>query len=119
MSDTGALRSFPQFLTELEDGQLGNDLIKQVQEIVAAMNDAAMNGRGKSSAKLAIKVNFKLEGGVIEVAADYTATLPKAPRGRSIFWATPENNLSRRDPRQSTLALRDVTSGQAGTIRTV
>ncbi len=111
-------RSFSTFLPMVENGQLHGDLSEALREIVAELNDAARERAGKAAAKLSLKLSFKLEDGVIEVSGDYDLTLPKKARGRSIFWATPENNLTQQNPRQGSL-FRDVTAGDAGQVRTV
>lgn len=100
-------RSFTLFLQEVEDGRLHGDLSEALRDLVAQLHDAS-GQRGKSSGTLGVTFTLKLDGGVIEVAADYKVKAPKLARGRSVFWATPENNLTRRNPAQPDLPLRDV-----------
>lgn len=109
MSDTPT-RTFAQFLAEAEDGELHADLSNQLRDIVAELTDAAANNGGKAAGLLTLKLGFACDGGVIEVKADYTVKLPKQRRAKSVFWATPENNLTRRNPRQAELPLRDVSA---------
>jgi hypothetical protein len=116
-ADPTTTRSFTQFLGEIEDGHLQNELTQTLQEVVGDLHNAAVNTGGKSSGTLTIKLSFKVDGGVIEVTPEVATKLPKVKRGRSIFWATPENNLTRRDPRQRDLPLRDVTASSS-TLRT-
>ncbi len=105
-------RTFGVFLGDIEDGRLHNDLTDALRDLVAQMHEA--QGRtGKSSGSLAITLAFKLEDGIIEVVADYKAKAPKLARGRSIFWATPENNLTKRNPAQPDLPFRDVSVPRA------
>jgi hypothetical protein len=111
-------RSFSTLLTDLEDGALHAELSDQIKDIVAKLHDTAAEQGGKPSAILTIKMGFKLDSGVIEVAADVKATLPKRSRRKSIMYATPDNNLTRRNPRQQELPLRDV-NASAGVARAV
>jgi hypothetical protein len=107
------VRSFSAFLGVLEDGAFHADLTRHLQEAVAEMQNAVLDRGGKPRAKLRLDLNLKLEAGIVEVTGDFKVTLPKAERGRTVFWATPENNLSRSNPRQADM-FRDV-SGPAET----
>lgn len=42
-------------------------------------------------------------GGAIEITDEIKARIPEMPRGTSLFFATPEGNLQRNDPRQGEL----------------
>lgn len=106
---TDIVRSFGQFLAEAENGQLHTDLSTALQDLVAALSDAAANTGGKPRGKLTLTLDFRIDGGVVEVNAEHKITRPKQVRARSIFWATPENHLTRLNPRQRELPLRDVT----------
>jgi hypothetical protein len=116
--DSNSARSFSTFLPLVENGQLHGDLSAELRDIVAALHDAAAERAGKAKAKLTLKLEFKLEDGVVTVSGDYDVALPKKARGRSIFWATPENYLTQQNPRQGSL-FRDVTSGDAALTRTL
>lgn len=70
------------------------------------------------SGTLTISIGFKLADGIVEVTGDFKTALPKARRGRSVFWATPDNNLTRRNPRQFDLPLRDAASAGSA-VRTI
>lgn len=106
--DPSTTRSFAQFLASLEDGRLHGDLSDGMRELVEKLHDAAINAGGIAKGKLAVTLDFVLKGGVVEVTAEYSLKAPKLARGRSIFWATPENNLTRRNPHQPDLPFRDV-----------
>lgn len=112
-------RNFAAFLALVEEGRLHGDLSDGLVELIAALQEAAREGNGKAGGKLVLSLSFKLEGAVIEVNGDCKFDLPKTPRARSIFWATPENNLTRQNPRQGSL-FRDVTGPAApGEVRSV
>lgn len=110
------IRSFAQLLGALEDGQLHTDLTTALTDAVAGIQDALRDG-AKPKAKLVLTLDLRVDKGVIEIDGDYKVTLPKAERGRSIFWATPENMLSRSNPRQADM-FRDVNAPPAA-ARTV
>jgi hypothetical protein len=106
------------FLAEVEDGELHADLTHAVQTLIADLHEGQAVGQARVSGKLTVVFDFVLTEGVVEVRADIVSKTPKRPRSRSIFWVTPENNLSRRNPRQPDLPFRDVNTA-AGPTRTV
>lgn len=115
MSDN--VRSFGTFIAEVEDGELHADLSRQLQTLIAELHEGRAVGQARATGKLTVTFDFILADGVVEVRADIVSKTPKRPRGRSIFWVTPENNLSRRNPRQPDLPFRDVNAA-SGPART-
>jgi len=116
MSDQ--VRSFGTFIAEVEDGELHADLSRALQNLIGELHEGRAVGQARATGTLTIKFDFVLADGVVEVRADIASKTPKRPRGRSIFWATPENNLTRRNPRQPDLPFRDV-NATVGATRTV
>jgi hypothetical protein len=115
----GVARNFSSFLVMVEEGRLHGDLTEGLRDLVAKIHDAAREGAGKAEGAVKLSLKLKLAGGVIEVIGDCKFDTPKAPRSRSIFWATPENNLTAQNPRQGNL-FRDVTGPAApGDVRSV
>ena len=109
--DPDEARTFAILLGSFEDGALNGDLTQAVQDLVARLHDVARDRGGSPGGSITIKLGFKLDGGVIETKSDFTVTMPKESRPKSVFWATPGNNLTKRNPKQRELALRDVTTG--------
>jgi len=108
--------SFSTFIASQEDGQLHDDLTNAVQEIIAQLNNAVMEHGGVHTAGIALTLAFKIDGGVIEVKADMKTKLPKENRPRTIYWSTPDNQLTRKNPKQSELPFRDVNAGEVRDI---
>lgn len=96
-------RAFAQFIQEVEEGALHADLSDLLSKIVAELQDVARDRGGKPKAKLTIDFDITLDDGVFMVIGDVRHKLPKEVRQRSIFWATPGNNLSRSNPKQHEL----------------
>lgn len=120
--DVDEARSFSILLASFEDGQLNGDLTQAVQDMVARLHDVARDRGGSPAGAITIKLGFKLDGGVIETKSDFTVTMPKEIRPKSIFWATPQNNLTRSNPKQRDLPLsrpRDVTTAAPAGMRSV
>lgn len=109
-------RTFVQTIEALRFGTLGDELTDKQRELVAA---CASTGR---SGSLTLTLQLKPgKGGQIEVFDEIKLKLPKEEKGSSLMFATPENNLTREDPRQMTLTgLKTVEQAAAsGELRNV
>lgn len=98
--DIDEARTFGILIAGLEDGQLNQDLTQAVSDIVARLHDTERDQGGSPSGTLTLKLAMKLDGGVIEIKGSFTAAMPKEVRPKSVYWATPNNNLTRRNPKQ-------------------
>lgn len=114
--DPAATHSFSSFLSVVQDGQLHADLTRELQDLIGDLQNAYLNQGGTPKGELTIKFGFKLEDGVTEVTGNFSVTGPKPVRGKTIFWVTPDNILTQRNPKQSDM-FRDVNRG--GEMRTV
>jgi len=88
-----------------------SDVLKQIpgleDEATDAINDAvhAATETGKA-AEITLKIKFKPIGGKagqVELDIDVKTKLPAPTRGKTLMFATPDNNLQRENPRQQTL----------------
>lgn len=98
-------RPFMDFLREHRNGATHDELTTALQELVAAVTDTGKGG------KLTFTISVKPAGrdsGALEVGAETKVSPPKPVPGIAIFFATPDNNLQRQDPRQSSLNLREI-----------
>ena len=97
-------RPFYDFLREHRNGVTHDELADALNELVAAVNDEQK--AGSLTFTVTIKPMGKSDG--LEVSADIKVKPPKKTPGVSIFFATPDNNLVRQDPRQQSMELREV-----------
>lgn len=97
-------RPFHDFLREHRNGVTHDELADALNELVAAVTEE--NKAGSLTFTVTIKPMGKSDG--LEVAADIKVKPPKKTAGVSIFFATPDNNLVRQDPRQQSMELREV-----------
>lgn len=85
-----------------DDGNFAREASDDLRDVVAAIEDAAAaGGRGVPTATLTMKFTLKRDGGVITVVPEIKTTKPKRQRNVSVYYATPENNLTRNNPRQA------------------
>ncbi|ABM32331.1 hypothetical protein C8E08_3948 [Paracidovorax citrulli] len=97
------------------------------EEATDGLNDLvhATTETGKGG-EMTIKIKMRPIGGKagqMEIEAEVKTKLPQPTRGKTILFATADNNLQRTDPRQQTLdGVRDVNQesvAQQGGVRTV
>lgn len=97
---------FTGWLHEQRNGALHHDLSEALLEVVAAVEDTGKAG----TLTLTIKVEpaTKGQGGVVAITDDVKTKLPQLDRGAAIWFVTSDHELSRNDPRQLALPLREV-----------
>lgn len=94
-------RSFANFLQTLEDGQLNNELSRDLQELSKDMNDHCLSFGSRAKGQISITIDFVLEKGVFDIMSAYKVKKPVAPRIRSIAWADRSHNLVPNNPKQT------------------
>ena len=104
-----AVKPFIDTLRALRDGQTEDDLAQELNALVEAV--ASTGKKGTLTLTITVSKVTKNSDQLLLVD-DVKAKLPKADRGASIFWPTPENNLVRHDPRQGKLELKRVADPQ-------
>ena len=101
-------RPFMDFLRQQRNGVTHDELSDALQNLVAAV---AEEGKG-GALTFTITVKPAESGdGAMLVTDDIKVRPPKRSKSASIFFVSPENNLVREDPRQTTLALREIGAG--------
>lgn len=108
-------KPFNLFLPEMRFGETVAELTERMAELVAAVGNTNKVG------SLTLTINLKpAGGGAIEITDEIRAKIPELPRGTSLFFATPEGNLQRNDPRQGEMdGLRSVPASDKGDLKEV
>lgn len=107
-------RTFSSTVDSLRFGTLGDELTDKLRDLVAT---CATTGRaGAITLTLQLKPG---KGGQIEVFDEIKVKAPKEEKGSTLMFATPENNLSREDPRQLPLEGLRTVDKATGEIRHV
>lgn len=107
-------RPFIDTLRDIEAGGLLDELSETQHSLIDAIR---LTGKG---GELTIKLTYKPDGnGQMTIKADVKAKEPALSRGTSLFFLTPEGNLTRRDPRQQDLALRMLNEDKPEVLRQV
>lgn len=90
-----AARPFTDTINSLRYGTLNDDLTTALNDLVKVCDSTGKSG------ELTLKLKLKPgKGGQMEIIDDLIVKAPKEEKGTSIFFATPEGNLTREDPRQ-------------------
>jgi hypothetical protein len=98
-------RPFLDFLREHRNGVAHDELSDALQECVAAVVEEG------GTAVLTLKITVKSAGageGALMVTDKIETKVPTPLVGGSIFFASPENNLIREDPKQHKLNLTEI-----------
>lgn len=89
-------RSFHDFLREHKQGETHDRISDLMQELAAAV------GAEHRAGKLVITISMKPAGdtGAFELTVDPVLKAPKPSTYTSLFYLTPENNLTKQSPQQ-------------------
>jgi hypothetical protein len=112
-SDTYTITSFSQFLQALADGRTHHELTKAIPDIIAELNNARAEGVAKPGASITLTIKLTLDGEMVDVVPNVKIVTPTLAQPRSSFWTTPKNQLTRANPKQQDLPLRDVNTGRS------
>ncbi len=95
------------FLVNVRKGEFASEAADDIATVVEAVR---RTGRaGTVSIKFTIRPQGNSEDGVVFVRDEVSAKLPRPEKKDTVFFATDEGRLSRRDPRQSELpGIREV-----------
>lgn len=98
-------KEFIATLEAMRDGDVVNELQAQLTDIVATVR--ATGKPGKLSLILTVKPMKNAEPHMLLIGSDIKVTLPKLDKSDTFMYATNENALTRRDPRQPELGFRE------------
>jgi hypothetical protein len=101
-------RSFIDFLRDQRNGATEEELSKSLQQVIAAVE--AQGKKATLTFTIEVAPVTNVTSGQVIVTDDIKVKLPKPKRSASVFYTTPENNLTRNDPRQTSLELRPIAS---------
>lgn len=99
------VRPFAAFLQEQSGGRSHDELSDGLRELVERVQDTGKKG------SIAYKVSVEAMKGdmtALVISDEIKLTLPEHDRAASVFFADEHHNLTRHDPRQIQLPLREV-----------
>lgn len=88
--------SFSNVIAQIDGGMFEEELEGELRSLLEAISGTGKGGE----VTIKIKVKPKKSHGAVEITGDVKTKLPEPERLSSVFFITPEGNLSRRDPRQ-------------------
>lgn len=101
-----AARPFIDFLREQRNGATEEELAQKLNDLVAAVERTGKKGALVLTIEVA-PVTKEMSGQVI-VSDSVKLKIPEPKRSPTLYYSTPENNLTRKDPRQAELTLKAV-----------
>lgn len=99
-------KPFNTFLNEHRAAGLHNELSEELQRVVAAV----LAQRKKGSLTMTIGIAPSDVNGAVVVTDKVVSKPPEPDRDPSLFFSDGSGNLSRRDPRQPELPIRDASA---------
>ena len=95
---------FNATVAQLRNGQTQIEASEMLNELVLACRETNKVG------ELTLKIKVRPDGasGQYFLEDQVTINAPKPERGKTLFFGTPEGNLSRQDPNQKELELRSL-----------
>ena len=112
-----APRPFLETLRELRNGATLEELSEELATLIAAVRHT--NKGGKLVLTISIKPATAGDAGTVLLTDSVSTTLPEADRRATLMFTTEQNGLSRKDPNQAELTLRDVGADQKPALKEV
>jgi hypothetical protein len=98
------VRPFADFLAEQRGGLTHLELGDALNALLEAVTDTGKSG------KMTLTISVKPEGQMVIVKDKIVSTLPEADRDPSLYFVDEDCNLTRDNPAQPRLPLRDVSA---------
>ena len=106
MADDKQVRPFADWLMEQRQGLLHAELTDALNELVAAVNEHSKGG--ELVLRVKVKPATKSSHGAVAVADDVMLKKPVGDRAEALFFVDKHSNLTRENPLQPRLPLREV-----------
>lgn len=104
VSDAAPRKPFAAFVQEQRNGGLHGELSDALAELVGSVREHGKPG----SLVLTIKMAPNKDGSTVTVTDKMKLSLPEGDRGAAIYFIDEHDNLSRRNPFQQELPLKEV-----------
>jgi hypothetical protein len=105
-AEPGRTRPFADVVVDLGRGSVHRELSDELQDLIASVMDTGKKG----SITLQLQVSKSKSGEQVEIVDVIKVTKPKPARPASIFFVDHDHNVTRSDPNQMALTLREVPS---------
>lgn len=107
------IRDAQTIIGMLEDGQLAQDLGREMVETLAKLKELAGDNPKKGvKGSVTLKIEFDLKHNSVEVDCHIDLKRPKPVRGTSFYWVMDDGSLSTEHPQQT-----DMFAGPRGVDR--
>lgn len=107
-----AIRPFAEFLVQQANGRTHTELSDALHKLIGAVQETGKGG--KLQLTLDVKLMSKNDDRALMVTATVATKMPSVDAPTSVFFVDSDGNLSRTDPRQMPLPLREVEDRRAG-----
>lgn len=101
------VRQYTDIIARIERGDAAHDLTMEIAKVLESLRDAA-GPKSKAKGSVTLKLEFAVEGQVVEIAADISSKMPKLKRARTVMFLTADGQLSDEHPDQPDMFPREV-----------
>ena len=110
-SDASQRTPFAAFIQQQRKGGLHGELTDALADLIQAVAETGKAG----SLSLTVKVTPNKDGATVTVNDKIKLTIPEPEKGSSMFFYDEHGNLTRNNPAQAELPLRDASAPKAVT----
>lgn len=107
----GGMRDFCNWLHDVEDGKLRDDLSDAVAKTLEELHEQAKATSCAKKGGLTLKLEFTVEGnGAVHVHSAMETKTPKPTRQADHFYIAKDGGMTRRNPRQQEMKFKEVSA---------
>lgn len=86
----------------LEDGQLSRDFVTEIQEAIVKTREA-VGSRETGKCTVSMKLSMNVEGDGVTFTAEFSSSVPKAPREKTFLFVDKKGVVSTESLRQTSM----------------
>jgi hypothetical protein len=94
------IRDSVQIIGMLERGETAQALTEEIEHALKDLADLA-GPKTKAKGSVTLKLSFCVEGTSVEIEPEIITKLPKSKRSRTLYFLTPDGELSTEHPQQT------------------
>jgi hypothetical protein len=104
-----SIQDFACLLNELDGGKLRDEASKKFADLMQYLHAYALDVHGRGKGCITLKLRACVDHtGIVSLDGEVEAKQPKPLRGQDSFYVTKRGGLSRNNPKQVELPLREV-----------
>lgn len=109
ISESVPLRGFAMLLTQIDEGRLHAELSDELKRVSSELHRWAVNNGGLAKGSVSLTLVMAADANdTITIRGEVKTKTPPEPKGRTVTWLGPDNELHLSNPKQLKLGVREV-----------